>query len=187
MGPQTDRKIAKNRLGRGVTADLGDEGLLYVNPAEAYGKRFEPWVIVYGNSGFKTVRNESYPIRGTHYAPKKGAAEQFMVCSGGAPTKDESMEEMTELKPYQAERCGVTRGFRNSPEYGVEHIEEFWQCDPSNPEGLPGGASGAPVYKNGLAFGIYVEASKEAAGCEGFYEGINTIEGVFHVHVLRTG
>jgi len=57
----------------------------------------------------------------------------------------------------------------------------------SNPKGLGNGASGAPVYKAGLAFGIYVESSKESNGCERFYEGINSIEGVFHVHILRAG
>jgi len=160
--------------GGGVTADLGDEGLLYINPKGTYGKVFAPWVIVYGNSGFGTVRTETYPIRGTHFAPKKGSEqegtpEQFTVCAGGAPTQHEGseegpFEESENLKPYQAERCGVTRGFHNSSDFGLKHLEEFWQCDSANPEGLLGGASGSPVYKNGLAYWIYVESSKEEKG-----------------------
>jgi hypothetical protein len=178
--------------GGGTTEDRGDEGLLYVNPEGEYGKHFEPWVIVYGNSGFKTARNETYAIRGTHFAPKITRQEQFMVCAGGAPTigeetGTEGLGEMTNVKPYQAERCGMTDGFRNIAEYGVKHVEEFKECDASNLEGFRKGASGSPVYKNGWAFGIYVYGSTEGEGCEGFYEGINTIEGVFDVHVLRTG
>jgi hypothetical protein len=172
----------------GTVTDHGDEGLIYVKTGSEFGKSFQPWVIVYGNSAFFTTRNERYVIRGTHYNPGQNAPEQFVVCMGGAPgTGTESYEysESETLTVQQAERCGVTEGFRNI-EGGVEHVEKFEQCDSANPEGLGHGASGAPVYKNGLAFGVY-SSFGGARKCEGFYEGINTIEGVFHVHVLRAG
>jgi YD repeat-containing protein len=188
---------SKHRLpGGGNTSDRGDEGLIEITPGHPY----RPWVVVYGDSAFHTTRNERYAIRGTHYsptsaakAPGTGAPEQFTVCVGGAPVQHEETEEEKltheghEEPRYGSERCGVTRGFRNNPENGTEHVEDFWQCDPAQEEGLHSGASGSPVYKNGLAFGIYVEKSKVYKGCEGFYEGINTIEGVFHVHVERGG
>lgn len=182
--------------GEGTTTDEGDEGLLYINPEGEYGRIYEPWVVVYGNSGFGTTRDEHYPIRGVHNGLKRDGPQDFMVCIGGAPTRTakESAElegepagEPTEGKPRQAERCGVTRGFHNGPTSGVKHLVELWQCDPSNKEGLGDGASGSPVYKNGIAYGIYTSSSTENASCEGFYENITTIEDVFHVHVIRAG
>ncbi len=166
-----------------VTSSKGDAGIIEIpSTSEVRGAGLQPWVLVYGSS--ETARNERYLIRGTHYNPHE-ALEKFAVCTSGAPASESLVEafESSSGAPKPVERCGVTEGFRNPiydeegpHEQQVHNLEQFKAC------GGGGGDSGSPVYKNGLAYGII--SGEESQECRDFYEGINTAESIFGVHIL---
>jgi YD repeat-containing protein len=164
----------------GGTSSKGDMGLIAIDQAKFWGHPIEPIVIVYGNSETHTTRNERYGIIGTHYSPQT-SRQEFVVCSGG----------YGEIKPgvsHQEEECGITEGYEREALYEegtiVHNLERINACAAGLHERTLGkGASGSPVYKNHLAYGIFVANSP--GKCKSSYEGINTIESVLHVHVLR--
>jgi TGF-beta propeptide len=158
----------------GTTSD-GDAGLIEIAPSSVFSKDIAPYVIQYGNTAFGVARNERYLITKPHYSPQgHERKEQFVVCLAGTHEGE------------QFERCGFTRGYAYevSTKTTVEHnLEQFWQCDPAITSGAPNGTSGAPVYKNHEALGIYV-AKKIGQSCLGYYEGINTAENVLGVRIV---
>lgn len=139
--------------------------------------QLEPIVIVYGNGEAHIARNERYGIIGTHYNPQS-SRQEFVVCAGGYGSPEPA---------HQEEECGVTEGYERESTYPhgevIHNLEVMNACATGLPKKILGqGTSGAPVYKNHLAYGIHVASSDD---CRDLYEGINTVENVLHVKFSR--
>jgi YD repeat-containing protein len=162
------------------TEEAGDAGLIEIAPFPEgdFQVKLSPEIITYGNSEFEefgVVRREDYKIFGTHYNENgKKPLLHFVVCiSGTEPTHG-----------TQEAQCGMEEGFTSQGLLGnhVDNLEKLNVC--IGKEGktyLKSGASGGPVYKYGLAFGILTNIR----GCEALYEGIATAQRVLHVEVLQ--
>ncbi len=162
------------------TISQGDMGLIEIPSTSFWASPLEPIVIAYGGSG-EIPRNEQYPIIGTAYNPQNPRST-FIVCAGGVTATE---------PPTVGEDCGVITGLlketaAENPATGetlVDHnLTQMDVCPLFRKSHLGDGTSGAPVYKDGLARGINIGGD---GACLDSYEGINTIESVLHVHVLR--
>jgi YD repeat-containing protein len=164
----------------GVTTTFnGDMALIKINSeteAGFWASGLRPFIITYGNtelSEFGVVRNERYPIFGTHYS-EEHRLHNFVVCASGVSNVTTVAQEAD---------CGVEMGYESATKYGVEGLEIVETCGGKAGKthtNIKKGASGGPVYKNGRAFGIITNA----VGCVFGYQGISTIEGVLHVEVM---
>jgi hypothetical protein len=162
-----------------TTTSQGDMGLIEIPSASFWASPLEPILIAYGGSG-EIPRNERYPIVGTAYSPQYPRSA-FIACSGGVNATE---------PPTVAEDCGVITGLLKTvaAELGpgepvVDHnLTQFDVCPLFHKAHLDEGTSGGPVYKNGRALGINIGGDD---ACLDVYEGINTIERVLHVNVLR--
>jgi YD repeat-containing protein len=172
-----------------VSSAAGDVGMIAIDPPPSgvfQGNGLHSWVVVYGSGS--TARNEYYGIAGIHVNPGYVAPEHWTVCSGAAPTGQESLATFNEesvLIPHESEHCAVTEGMANpianlgEPEQQqIDGLEQANLC-------AEGGASGGPVYKAGRAYGTIVsgERSEGKGGCASFYEGASNAQGYLHVKI----
>lgn len=160
----------------GGTTSEGDAGLIAIEPKGFWGSSLSPIIITYKSS--ETARNERYPLIGVGYNPE-GSQSDFVVCVGGVGS---DVEEGSTDGP-RAE-CGLDEGFV-SPHYEhfetPRHLEKLNACYGAHKNSLGKGNSGAPVYKNHLAYGIM---SGIGGSCEVYYEGIDQAQKALHVNVL---
>jgi YD repeat-containing protein len=176
----------------GSVSNHGDMGLIAIASSGESGAfagtstiPLRPWIINYGASAGEP-RNEHYVIHGTAGSPGgRAKSEQFVVCVSAAPTAVNITEigesEGLEAKPKPVASCGVTGGsytahYERAGEESPEGVELLHVC-------LENGASGAPVFKHGLAYGTISGGS--SGECREYYQGIETSEKVLHVHVLK--
>ncbi len=168
-----------------VTSE-GDAGLIYVTGGSWVGD-FLPDLVDWGHA-------DLYPILGTEYNPES-RQQGFIVCTSGTPgrTPEKEVEFYNpsgKEYPIPTDRCGtISKPHANKVyQQGKETLEvrglvEVNLCDKKVTSGIIPGASGSPVFKDGLAYGV-VSAGQAPNGCNGFYEGINNAEYALHVHVL---
>jgi YD repeat-containing protein len=177
MGPAVAYIWGSKHAGVTTTAK-GDMGLIEESPGGEEFWKFSPDIVTWARSElepFGVVRNEHYVLFGTGYSETDGL-HQFVVCLSGVDAIE---------GPQEVSTCGKEKGLHDEPEGSgvtVHNLERVDVC------GLTGhttqireGASGAPVYKDGVAYGILSGANS----CAFSYEGINRIENDLHVQILK--
>jgi hypothetical protein len=169
----------------GATSE-GDAGLISIT-GSAWDNFLKPMVAFYEHT-------DEYSILGTHYDPES-RSEGFVLCASGAPILPVGKENKLYnpgLKEYPVAtvRCGTT-GERSSPGYSDEKglieatpkdLIEIKLCNKKITTGMGSGASGSPIFKGHLAYGIYSGSTKN--GCIAYFEGANNAEYALKVHIL---
>jgi YD repeat-containing protein len=147
----------------------GDVGLINLE-GSFWNSGLSPIIITYKEALTKVTLNEAYPIRSTftETMPRKN----MVVCTGGVGgghTLEDcgNVEKLVKIH-YQGETTKI------------EPLVQAYFCAYHTGSNLHKGDSGAPVYKNNVAYGILTGN----VGCIGDYQPINLAESALHVHVV---
>jgi hypothetical protein len=123
-------------------------------------------------NGVRTHLTQELKIRKVSLSPRTGPK---LVCESSAfPLEDTGT-------PLRHTQCGKIEGFDGKHKGKKKQAEvEFCSVD---------GASGGPVYKDGIAYGIWSGTDKTLGiHCHhGFYEGLKGAEDHLEVHVVTNG
>lgn len=176
------KELPDGRVANGPPPN-GDAGLLSIDLSSFWNYDLQPIVVVYAEKSFMTTSNIHYPILSSSYTPstKNLRRQHFVVCTGGGPVIGQT--------PEPKERCGQVKAVNVDPHYASgpdpKALGEFYACGKDTKgTGIIGGASGSPVYKHNIAYGII---SGNDGGCEGFYQGVNSAQRILRVHITGLG
>jgi hypothetical protein len=154
-----------------TTTSKGDMGIIEETPLGQVLWGSEPRIVTWARSElepFGVLRNEHYLLFGTGYSETSGS-KGFVVCTSGVGEVG---------GPHEVSACGKEKGLRD--EGRAHNLELVDVCGLTHhTTQLSHGASGSPVYKLGVAYGVLIGLDE----CRFSYEGINRIQEALHAYV----